>query len=216
MFSKQELKEAAMMSFSYRDVLDKLGYRNNGGNYRTVRKYIKLWDIDISHFTTKTTPRKRPTGAYLSNQYYIGSSKLRERLLKEGYFDRKCYKCNRTTWNDEPIPLYLHHKDGNHRNNNLSNLTILCPNCHDQSKTHKKPYEKNDYDKRTGRCIECGTPVFPQTTRCKVCYSKYLERADYPSVAILQKEVDENGYEAVGRKYGVSGNAIRKRITTHS
>jgi hypothetical protein len=28
------------------------------------------------------------------------------------------------------LPLELHHKDGNHYNNELSNLEILCPNCH--------------------------------------------------------------------------------------
>ena len=26
--------------------------------------------------------------------------------------------------------LELHHIDGNHSNNELSNLTLLCPNCH--------------------------------------------------------------------------------------
>jgi hypothetical protein len=35
-------------------------------------------------------------------------------------------------WNDKPIPLELHHKDGDHFNNELSNLQILCPNCHAQ------------------------------------------------------------------------------------
>ena len=29
-----------------------------------------------------------------------------------------------------PIPLELHHIDGNNQNNNLTNLTLLCPNCH--------------------------------------------------------------------------------------
>jgi predicted hotdog family 3-hydroxylacyl-ACP dehydratase len=34
--------------------------------------------------------------------------------------------------NNQPIPLELHHIDGNHHNNSLSNLQILCPNCHAQ------------------------------------------------------------------------------------
>ena len=28
------------------------------------------------------------------------------------------------------IPLEIHHIDGNHKNNKLENLQILCPNCH--------------------------------------------------------------------------------------
>lgn len=34
---------------------------------------------------------------------------------------------------DKPIPLHLEHIDGNHLNNNLNNLTLLCPNCHSQT-----------------------------------------------------------------------------------
>jgi predicted HNH restriction endonuclease len=30
----------------------------------------------------------------------------------------------------KPIPLELHHKDGNRYNNSLNNLMLLCPNCH--------------------------------------------------------------------------------------
>jgi hypothetical protein len=34
---------------------------------------------------------------------------------------------------DKPIALHLHHVDGNSKNNSLSNLKILCPNCHSQT-----------------------------------------------------------------------------------
>lgn len=30
----------------------------------------------------------------------------------------------------QPIPLELDHIDGNHQNNALQNLRLLCPNCH--------------------------------------------------------------------------------------
>lgn len=42
----------------------------------------------------------------------------------------KCECCGNTEWNGLPIPLQLHHKDGNFRNNTLENLQLLCPNCH--------------------------------------------------------------------------------------
>ena len=30
----------------------------------------------------------------------------------------------------QPIPLELHHIDGDHYNNDLTNLQLLCPTCH--------------------------------------------------------------------------------------
>lgn len=43
-----------------------------------------------------------------------------------------CEHCDVSTWgNDNKVlSLELHHKDGNHRNSLLSNLELLCPNCH--------------------------------------------------------------------------------------
>lgn len=57
---------------------------------------------------------------------------LREYLLfKRG---NKCEKCNQSnTWNNEPLSMQVHHKDGNKHNNNLDNLIVLCPNCHTQT-----------------------------------------------------------------------------------
>ena len=33
------------------------------------------------------------------------------------------------------LTCQLHHKDGNRENNILSNLEMLCPNCHTQTDT---------------------------------------------------------------------------------
>ena len=38
--------------------------------------------------------------------------------------------CNRCGYDSEPSILGVHHKDRNRKNNDLSNLEILCPNCH--------------------------------------------------------------------------------------
>ena len=60
------------------------------------------------------------------------SSKIRLRLIKEGYKEEKCEICGLTEWMGKPIPLELHHKDFNHHNNDIENLQILCSNCHMQ------------------------------------------------------------------------------------
>lgn len=58
------------------------------------------------------------------------SHKLKKRLLKENIKKHQCEKCNLETWLNQPIPLELHHIDGNRYNNSLENLSLLCPNCH--------------------------------------------------------------------------------------
>ena len=57
----------------------------------------------------------------------------KKRLFKEHIKENKCEICGITEWNNKPIICQLHHKDGNHLNNNLENLQILCPNCHSQT-----------------------------------------------------------------------------------
>lgn len=42
-----------------------------------------------------------------------------------------------TEWLGQPIPLELHHKDGNKNHNELSNYELLCPNCHALTDTYR-------------------------------------------------------------------------------
>jgi hypothetical protein len=59
---------------------------------------------------------------YLANSADIQSNKIRKKLLEEGYKEHRCECCGLTTWLDEPIPLELHHIDGDHNHNELSNF----------------------------------------------------------------------------------------------
>ena len=67
---------------------------------------------------------------YLEKSQDIQSNKVRTKLLNEGLKEHKCECCGLTTWLDKPIPLELHHKDGDRYNNVLENFELLCPNCH--------------------------------------------------------------------------------------
>ena len=61
------------------------------------------------------------------------TTKLKKRLFREGVKEYRCEKCGISEWNNEPITLELHHINGNHNDNHLENLQILCPNCHSQT-----------------------------------------------------------------------------------
>ena len=74
--------------------------------------------------------KTRDVEEYTSNKVPMQSDKLKIRLLNEGYLKPECDTCGLGRWLDGEIPLQLDHKDGHKDNNNLSNLRLLCPNCH--------------------------------------------------------------------------------------
>ena len=55
------------------------------------------------------------------------------RLNLEKLRGAQCENCKLTKWLDKDIPLEVHHLDGDHLNNDVSNLQLLCPNCHAQT-----------------------------------------------------------------------------------
>lgn len=46
-----------------------------------------------------------------------------------------CSVCKVKNWNDLPLTLEMDHIDGDNTNDDLSNLRLLCPNCHSQTST---------------------------------------------------------------------------------
>jgi len=141
-FSKKELVLAVNNSNSISQTLRFLGMGVSGTNYPEIKKYIKIMNIDISHFSGgRISCNKKPIDDYLSNKNYLPSTQLKKRLLNEGFFEKQCEICKNTKWMGLPIPLELHHKDSNNHNNNLSNLQILCANCHSQIPTKVQKME---------------------------------------------------------------------------
>lgn len=87
---------------------------------------------------SKINTRKIPIIDILNGKYpQYQKSKLRVRLIKEGYKEYKCEKCGLSKWLNKPIQLELHHINGNSHDHSLDNLQILCPNCHSQTDNYK-------------------------------------------------------------------------------
>ena len=69
---------------------------------------------------------------YINSGSVVKSHVLKLKLIKDGLKEHRCERCGNTEWLGKPIPIELHHKNGDHYDNSLDNLEILCPNCHAQ------------------------------------------------------------------------------------
>ena len=143
-YSIQEAEAAVSNSISYRQVLTKLGIIPAGGNYATLKKFLSYHNINTDHFKGQGWNKDRSyhpkvsLDTYLTNNKSITSHKLRKRLLRDGIFPHQCFRCNLSVWLGDPIPLELDHIDGCHQNNELTNLRLLCPNCHSKTSTFRR------------------------------------------------------------------------------
>ncbi len=142
-YSAKQLGEAVKNATSMRQVLQTLSVAPYGGNYDVLRKAIRHFCLDTSHFMGqawnkgRTIPPRQPIEKYLNNTLPIQSYKLRNRLLREGVFEHRCSRCRKTKWLDQLIPLELDHINGNNKNNRPNNLRLLCPNCHALTPTYR-------------------------------------------------------------------------------
>lgn len=72
------------------------------------------------------------------------SFKLRNRLIAEGIKTNQCEICGLDEiWNGKPIVCQLDHINGDRFNHRLSNLRLVCPNCHSQTETFSGKNEQH-------------------------------------------------------------------------
>jgi len=81
------------------------------------------------YFCSRTCKDKaqRINGYKEIQPFHYGKSIRNYRSIAFSKYDMKCEICG---YNTRPEILEVHHIDRNRKNNELSNLIILCPNCH--------------------------------------------------------------------------------------
>lgn len=148
-------------SFSYASLAEKIGYSKTGGSgIKAVKDMIQELNLDTKHFTgqlwnkgkTKEDDSRIPSAEkYSIEEIFIKNSPVTQKVMR-GYVERHKlieYKCNKCgcdgNWQDGKIALQIHHIDGDNKNNELSNLIYLCPNCHALTETYcgKNKHLKN-------------------------------------------------------------------------
>lgn len=144
-YEKNNLENYVKNANSYAGCLKIMGLSNRPGNYDTLKKYIKIYEIDISHFYSDPLGglekyrnfSKISMDKILIENSTFSRNSLKKRLYEEGYKERKCEKCGQDeNWRGEKISLILDHVNGINDDNRIENLRILCPNCNATLETH--------------------------------------------------------------------------------
>ena len=216
--SSVDFRKLVEESKTCKNALEVLGLKNKGNNFRTFKKRILEEGIDCSHFLKShdvmvMVNRRRKMN--LDDIMVAGSSysrsNLKKRLLDGGLIRNECYECGQTDeWKGKKLVMVLDHVNGISDDNRIENLRMLCPNCNSQQETFCGKHNKR---KRFGFCPSCGQKKHLDAKMCSRC--AHIKRGlksrkcVRPPISEVVDFVSENGWEAAGRRYGVSSTAIR-------
>jgi HNH endonuclease len=221
-------------SLSYSEVLRRLGMRPAGGNHRLLRKYVdELWRIPTDHFDSSGSAIRnlhktaKPLSEILIKESTYSRGKLKHRLFEEKLKERRCEMCGQgECWNGAQMSLILDHINGVPDDNRIENLRVVCPNCAATLDTHCG--RKNRREPAMRSCERCGGEFMVKyrghrycSRACGVRWDRSelrgrpvpeSQKVDRPPYDRLLEEIKATSYVAVGRKYGVSDNAVRKWV----
>lgn len=188
-FSHQEIEQYVKDSRSYMSLASKLGYNTDSGSWlSTLKSMIEELNLDISHFTGQAWNKNNFDYSRFKKDVAIKSSQAIGALtFLRGHC---CENCGLEDWMSRPIPLEVHHIDGDSLNNEISNLKLLCPNCHALTDNYR------------GKNINYGSKIISDDELIK-------SLQDNPSIRQALKKV---GLTAKGGNY----QRARELIVTHN
>lgn len=212
------VEQAIEETNSVKEALEFLGLRAAGGNYKSFYRWCETHGLTPKHGTPESNlsglarsneERKVPDELIFCENSSYSRSLLKKRVIKDGMLDYVCNDCGlKGEWNGKLISLQLSHKNGVYNDNRLENLEFLCPNCHSQ--TDDFAGKRKLYDK----IIPKKPPVSRSGDGHKYRELSYTNKrkVERPAYDELIPMIESYGYSAVGRKYGVSDNAVRKWV----
>lgn len=209
---KELLKHLVETSQSYSEILRKQGKAISGASIKGLQQLLADYAIECNFNThsIQSKEKKSLSEILVQNSTYQ-SAKLKNRLINEGIKQDICEICGcSNNWNDKPLVLQLDHINGDHSDNRLENLRILCPNCHSQTETFG-----NKRNKKHNYCIDCGCEIASRSTRCNSCSAKHKNSfkvlpENRPDKETLFELIKTTSFTSIGKMFNVSDNTIRK------
>lgn len=193
-------------------------------NREHIQKIIDKYQLDTSHFLVNyngiVKKKKIDDEEIFKSDSFFSSSLIKKRLLAL-YKEYVCESCGNTHWLDKPIPLQLHHKNGNNKDNSITNLQLLCPNCHALTDNYCGKNKKNvKYILKAKKCPQCGNSFYGENKYCsKKCEqeawiqkweNKTNTRYDELRKNIIKYAKEKCSFKYIGLKMNVTDNAVRK------
>jgi hypothetical protein len=232
-YSEQQAREAIAGSISYTEALRRLGMRPAGGNHATLKRYAReVWGISTDHFDSAGARvrafrerKPRPLHEILVRSSTYSRGHLKRRLYAEGLKRPICELCGQgEEWRGRRMSLILDHVNGVGDDHRLENLRIVCPNCAATLETHcgrNRPVAPS-------HCERCQAAFRPRAGQQRYCSRRCgaggtargrprpeLRKVTRPSHAQLRHDIATLSMAAIGRKYGVSDNAVRKWLRAY-
>lgn len=185
-YTESQFTQAWNASRSVAECARSLDLSVYGSTYVTLRNTAKVLGLTEDHmmgqgWNSGNSPvtSKKPIEFYLQKGVPHGSN-FKSRLISEGLLNGECSApyCpvpNPTihpfTGESTELKLALDHIDGDHSNNVLDNLRLLCYHCHGEtetwtSKNRKKP-KKLAVDPKS--ICSCGQKKGKTAVKCKSC-----------------------------------------------
>lgn len=227
---KEVLIELVRKSKSFVEILNHFGLENKGNNYKTLKARLEYDQIDYAHIFVKvycketmSFDRKWSLGQILQENSPIKIHKsIKKRIVDEKLLDDTiCAICHQTNcWENKKLVLILDHINGQNTDNRIENLRFICPNCNSQTNTFAG---KNKlYKQKRHNCINCGKLIKQnKSCQCYICHRKTekLDRrkvVNRPTLQEIQEMLTRMSWSEIGRKYGVSCNAVRKWVKSYN
>lgn len=239
-YTEAEARAAIAASQSWAESLRNLGLCSTGGAWRILKKYVEIWKIPTDHFDSTSRSRQnlkrkpKPLSEMLVEKSAYARKDVKRRLLAEGLKAPMCEMCGQDEmWRGRPMSMILDHINGVRDDHRLENLRMVCPNCAATLDTHCG--RRNRIERAMRQCLRCEKTFVPSYAKQRYCShacgvrwdrsilrerraglrgvpTPHARKVERPPYEQLMAEIEATSYLAVGRKYGVSDNAVRKWV----